>query len=79
MAKSSEPKTFEQAMAKLDEIVTAMQNNELALEDALNAYKEGSKLVQFCQKKLTDVETQLKMFDGNELVDLPEDIQKNAE
>ena len=79
MAKSSEPKTFEQAMAKLDEIVAAMQNNELALEDALNAYKEGSKLVQFCQKKLTDVETQLKMFDNNELVDLPEDLQKNAE
>ncbi len=79
MAKSTPPKTFEQAMAKLDEIVAAMQNNELPLEDALNAYKEGSKLVQFCQKKLTDVETQLKMFDNNELVDLPEDLQKNAE
>ena len=78
MAKLSVPKTFEEAMAKLDEIVTSMQNNELPLEEALNAYKEGNKLVQFCQKKLTDVEEQLKMFDGNTLIDLPEDNQESS-
>ncbi len=78
MAKLSVPKTFEEAMSKLDEIVTSMQNNELPLEEALTAYKEGNKLVQFCQKKLTDVEEQLKMFDGNTLIDLPEDNQEQS-
>lgn len=73
MAKAPSPKTFEEAMEKLDNIVSSMQNNELPLEDALNAYKEGNLLIQFCQKKLADVEEQLKMFDGNALVDLPED------
>ena len=71
MAKSAAPKTFEDAMAKLETIVQAMQNNELPLEEALSAYKEGCQLVQFCQKKLTAVEEQLKMFDGNDLTDLP--------
>ena len=77
MAKSPEPKSFEEAMDKLDKIISSMQNNELPLEEALTAYKEGHKLVQFCQKKLSSVEEQLKMFDGNSLVDLPDDTQES--
>ncbi|WP_434776990.1 exodeoxyribonuclease VII small subunit [Neisseria sp. Ec49-e6-T10] len=72
MSKNTEPKTFEEAMTQLEQITASMQNNDLPLEQALNAYKEGGKLIQFCQKRLSEVEEQLKMFDGNKLVDLPE-------
>ena len=62
--------TFEQAMARLEEITGNIQNNDTPLEDALKQYEEGRKLVLFCRQKLGEVEQKLSILDNDELVHL---------
>lgn len=55
---AGEPK-FEQALARLEEIVDALAAGDLPLEKSLAAYKEGIGLVKVCQKQLKDVEQEI--------------------
>lgn len=68
--KKNTPKNFEDALAQLENITESMQNNELALEEALTAYQRGQELVQYCQHKLAEVEQQLQVLDGDSLKEL---------
>lgn len=70
MSRKLSPKTFEEAMARLEVITQTMQNSALPLEEALLAYEEGTKLVQFCQEKLLQVEQKLAVLDKGRLTDL---------
>lgn len=70
MSRKLSPKTFEEAMARLEVITQTMQNSALPLEEALTAYEEGTKLVQFCQEKLLQVEQKLAVLDKGRLTDL---------
>ncbi|WP_417327105.1 exodeoxyribonuclease VII small subunit, partial [Evtepia gabavorous] len=40
--------TFEQAMTRLEEIVSQLENGEHTLEDALSLYEEGVKRMKQC-------------------------------
>lgn len=46
---------FEQALDRLEKIVTEMQEGKLGLEDMVARFEEGMKLVDFCRKKLDEV------------------------
>jgi exodeoxyribonuclease VII small subunit len=49
-------------------MVNQMETNQLPLQDALNAFKHGTALLQQCQKKLADVEQQVRILsDANQL------------
>lgn len=52
--------TFEQAMEKLEKIVHELEAGELSLDDMVKKFEEGMKLVDFCTKKLNQVEQKLK-------------------
>ncbi len=52
--------TFEKAMARLEEIVEAMEKEEVPLDDALKHFEEGMDLVDFCEKKLNDVQKKVE-------------------
>ncbi|MDO4434483.1 MAG: exodeoxyribonuclease VII small subunit [Alysiella sp.] len=67
MSRKTAPKTFEEAITRLEEITQAMQSNHFPLEDALAAYEEGTKLVRFCQEKLAQVEQKLAVLENGEL------------
>ena len=43
---------FQEAMKRLDEIVTLLNNNELELEEAMSLFEEGLKLSAQCEKQL---------------------------
>ena len=45
-------KTYEEAMARLDEIIDLLENNEASLDESLDLYKEGVSLAAFCDTKL---------------------------
>lgn len=70
MSRKSAPKTFEDALARLEQLTQAMQSSNLPLEEALAAYQEGVELVRFCQNKLTEVEQKLQVLDADELKEL---------
>lgn len=52
--------TFEQSMARLEQIVRAMERGDVALEESLKLFQEGTELVASCQKLLDDAQMQVK-------------------
>jgi len=54
--------TFEKAMARLEAIVEAMEKEEVPLEDALKHFEEGMDLVDFCEKKLGEVQKKVELI-----------------
>lgn len=57
---NQENKTFEQNMARLEQIVRAMERGDVALEESLILFQEGTQLVQSCGKLLDEAELQVK-------------------
>ncbi|MFN8770795.1 MAG: exodeoxyribonuclease VII small subunit [Neisseriaceae bacterium] len=55
--------TFEEAISELESIVGEMENNEIALDMALNRYQHGVSLIKFCQSKLHEAEQKIKILD----------------
>lgn len=70
MKKSAEPKSFEEAIKRLETLTQAMQSSEMPLEEALAAYQEGNSLVKYCQAKLAEVEQKLQVLDAGEIKEL---------
>lgn len=61
--------TFEQSMARLEQIVRTMERGDVPLEESLKLFQEGTELVRNCEKLLSDAELQVKKIvtapDGN--------------
>lgn len=53
-------KTFEENMHRLEQIVRAMERGDVALEESLKLFQEGTKLVESCGKLLDEAELQVK-------------------
>lgn len=60
-------KTFEENMGRLEQIVRAMERGDVALEESLKLFQEGTELVRNCGKLLDEAELQVKkiMTDAN--------------
>ena len=62
-------KSFEQAMARLEEIVRALDGGSTGLDDSLGLFEEGIALVKLCNTKLEAAEQKVKLLakgdDGN--------------
>jgi exodeoxyribonuclease VII small subunit len=61
----SNEENFENAMARLEAIVTDMESDKLPLEDLLTRYEEGVKLVKVCEDKLTAAEKRIEIITRN--------------
>ena len=55
-----ENKTFEESMARLEQIVRSMERGDVALEESLKLFQEGTDLVRRCQKILDEAQLQVK-------------------
>lgn len=53
-------KTFEENMQRLEQIVRAMERGDVALDESLKLFQEGTALVQSCGKLLDEAELQVK-------------------
>ena len=58
MAKKKEK--VEEALQKLEAIVTQMEEGDLPLEETLKAFEEGVKLARFCANKLDEAERKVE-------------------
>ena len=56
----SQNKTFEENMQRLEQIVRAMERGDVALEESLKLFQEGTELVRNCGKLLDEAELQVK-------------------
>lgn len=53
-------KTFEESMGRLEQIVRAMERGDVALEESLQLFQEGTELVRSCQKLLDEAQLQVR-------------------
>jgi exodeoxyribonuclease VII small subunit len=54
--------TFEQAIARLEEIVAELDRGDLALEEALKLFQEGTALRGACERKLAEAEATVEQL-----------------
>jgi exodeoxyribonuclease VII small subunit len=54
---------FEEALKKLETIVTAMESEDLPLETLLAKYEEGTRLARACQEKLAEAEVKIRQLE----------------
>ncbi|MGE7837107.1 exodeoxyribonuclease VII small subunit [Viridibacillus arvi] len=58
--------SFAKSIEELEEIVHQLEQGEVPLEDAIDLYKKGMKLSQFCHDQLQNAEQQLiSIMDDN--------------
>lgn len=55
-------KTFEDALAQLETIVSDMENNEVSLEENLKLYKEAVDLIAFCSATLQKAKLEVEVY-----------------
>ena len=62
---SAKKLTFEQQLARLEEIVSALEKGDAPLADSLKLFEEGTKLISACSKQLDQAEQQVvKLMKG---------------
>ena len=59
---STQEQTFEQAMARLEEIVQIMERGDAPLEQSLALFEEGTKLVRLCTQALENAQQRVTIL-----------------
>ncbi|MBQ5314933.1 MAG: exodeoxyribonuclease VII small subunit [Oscillospiraceae bacterium] len=57
---------FEKSIEKLNNIIEKLEKEETTLEETLNLYKEGSKLISSCKKEIENAKQVVSQFDVGE-------------
>ena len=69
--------TFENAMQRLEEIVSLLEKNEASLDDSLKLFEEGVSLITFCNDTLEQAKLRVEKLtvpvDGEK--NIPEDTE----
>lgn len=59
--------TYEEAMTRLEKIVSMLENDTLSLDESLKLFEEGTSLARFCNKTLDEAELKItKLNSGDE-------------
>ena len=59
-AKSDNPTSFADQMAKLESLIDQIESGEIGLEDSIDAYEEGVKLIPSCRGMLSSAEQRVE-------------------
>jgi exodeoxyribonuclease VII small subunit len=53
---------FEEALHRLEEIVNQLEDGVDELDKIVSLFEEGTQMVEYCQKKLIQVETKIEIL-----------------
>src|SRR5687767_1511595 len=59
---TSPPKSFEDALQELEQILTEIEGGELGLEESVARYERGTFLIQHCRGVLNTAEKQIELL-----------------
>ena len=59
------PKSFEDALGELEEILRQIESGSLGLEESLTKYERGNALIQHCRGVLGAAEKQIELISGS--------------
>lgn len=54
--------SFEEALARLQEIVNALESGEQSLEEGLALYREGAECARFCRERLEQARHEIALW-----------------
>lgn len=54
--------TFEQALARLEQIVRSLESGNVPLEDLIKLFDEGTALVKLCTERLDKAEEKVRLL-----------------
>lgn len=57
---------FEESINKINEIISALEDINISLDDSIELYKEGAKLIESCKKELDKAEMLVTVDDTDE-------------
>ena len=57
--------SFEDAIGRLELIVSDLEKSDIKLDDMLKLYEEGSELIKLCLSKLDDVEKKINILSAD--------------
>lgn len=60
-----EKMSYEQALARLEQIIRAMENDKIPLEESLALYEEGVRIVRRLSAELDDAERKIRILQQN--------------
>ena len=60
--KTQDDRSFEECLQSLEKVVERIESGESSLEDSLASFEEGVRLVQSCNRKLSDVERRIEVL-----------------
>ena len=61
MAENEEKKmTIEEAFAKIDTKIKALEGDDITLEDSFKEYQEGMELLKYCHEAISEVEQKVQ-------------------
>ena len=63
---STEDVTFEQALQKLETIVTEIEQGKVSLEESIEKYAEGTKLITKCRSILNEAEKKIAILSSQD-------------
>ncbi len=58
----AEEKTFEQALAELENAVSRLEGGQMPLDEALDCFEVGVECANLCRKKLKAVESRVEVL-----------------
>ncbi|WP_369902672.1 exodeoxyribonuclease VII small subunit [Bacillus manliponensis] len=58
--------SFEEAITKLEQLVSKLEQGDVPLEEAISYFKEGMELSKLCDEKLKDVQEQMAVILGED-------------
>ncbi len=64
---STDPSSYEAAVAELEQLVAAMEGGQMPLERLLDNYQRGAVLLDYCRGRLKAVEEQVKVLEDGQL------------
>lgn len=64
--KSETKKTFEDALAELEEIAEKLEDGSMGLDDSIKEFEKGIKLARLCQEKLEEAERKIEILQKGE-------------
>ncbi len=66
--KKEEP-SFEERLARLQEIIALLEKGNIPLQDSLNLYKEGLEHSKLCQELIDSAQHEISILQGTELLE----------
>ncbi len=76
-SKQAQPKSFEEAVGELEQILSDMERGEVPLEESLVRYERGNYLLQYCRQILGKAEEQIEQLSKS--AEPSSDLANNSE